>query len=301
MWSFRTEDKLTTNDVTFYVTSDLHYGASPTTAAANEMTIDFVNVLPGTAYPSAVGGNVATPRGVVITGDLTNAGTTEQWALFIKDYGVNGEGRICYPVYEGWGNHDGGIAPGSPVGPGIAERNKTRVGVKNVSENGLHYSWDWDQVHMVHLNLYAGDLRVKHGSMDGPGHEPQYSLKFLKEDLAKNVGKSGRPVIIMMHFGFDEGFSMGWGWWAAEERDAFYEAIKDYNVIGILYGHTHAADHYQWKGIDIYNCASGQRDPGVGECMVFHVTPKEMVVIQRFSDHWADAVWRKAVKGLGEK
>lgn len=301
VWSFRTEDKLTTNDVTFYVTSDLHYGASPTTPAANAMTIDFVNVLPGTAYPASVGGNVATPRGVVVTGDITNSGTADQWALFTEDYGVNGEGRICYPVYEGWGNHDGGGAPGSVVGKGMAERNKTRVGVKNVSENGLHYSWDWDQVHMAELNLYAGDLRVKHGAMDGLGHEPAYSLKFLKEDLAKNVGKSGRPVIIMMHFGFDEGFSMGWGWWAAEERDAFYEAIKDFNVIGILYGHTHASDHYLWKGIDIYNCASGQRDPNVGECMVFHVTPKELVVMHRFSDRWDDAIWRKPIKGLSEK
>jgi len=301
VWSFRTEDKLAWNDVTFCAVSDLHYGASPSVPASNEMTIDFVNVLPGNPYPAEVGGSVMTPRGVVITGDLTNSGGPEQWALFVKDYGVNGEGRIAYPVYEGWGNHDGSLAPGAAVAPGIAVRNKSRVGVKSVSENGFHYSWDWDQLHMVELNFYAGDLRVKKGSMDGLGHEPQYSLKFLKEDLAKNVGKSGRPVIIMMHLGFDEGFSMGWGWWAAEERDAFYEAIKDYNVIGILYGHTHAASNFKWKGIDIYNCASGQRDPDVGECMVFHVTPKEMVVMQRFSDHWADAIWRKPIKGLSEK
>jgi cytolysin (calcineurin-like family phosphatase) len=213
---------------------------------------------------------------------------------------VNGEGRIAYPVYEGFGNHDGSMAPGKAVAAGIAERNKTRPGVKNISDNGIHYSWDWDQLHVVQLNLYAGDLRVKMGSMDGPGHEPLFSLKFLKEDLKKNVGTSRRPVIIAMHLGFDEGFSMGWGWWAEREREAFYEAIRNYNVIGILYGHTHAAANYKWRGLDIYNCASSQRDPDPGECMVFHVTPRELVVIQRFSGRWSE-VWRKPIQGLAAK
>lgn len=300
VWSFRTEDKLAWNDITFMATSDLHYGTGPTNVLATEATIDFMNNLPGNPYPKEVGGTIMTPRGVVLTGDLTNDGNQDQWDLFVKDWGVNGEGRIAYPVYEGWGNHDGSLAPGKVVATGIAQRNKTRVGVKNVSENGFHYSWDWDQLHMIDLNLYAGDVRIKHGSMDGPGHEPQFSLKFLKEDLAKNVGTSGRPVFIMMHLGFDEGFSIGWSWWAAEERDAFYEAIKDYNVIGVLYGHTHAAANYKWKGIDIYNCASSQRDPDPGECLVFHVTPKELVVAHRFKDRWGD-VWRMPINGLADK
>ena len=297
-WTFRTEDKLAGNDITFFVVSDLHYDMGPTIVAANESTIDFMNLLPGSAYPKEVGGEVMTPRGVVMTGDLTNDGTAEQWTLFTADWGVNGEGRIAYPVYEGFGNHDGSMAPGRVVAAGIAERNKTRPGVKNISDNGIHYSWDWDQLHMVQLNFYAGDLRVKMGSMDGPGHEPLYSLKFLKADLEKNVGTSGRPVIIAMHLGFDEGFSMGWGWWAEREREAFYEAIRNYNVIGILYGHTHAAAHYQWRGLDIYNCASSQRDPDPGECMVFHVTPRELVVTHRFSGRWSE-VWRKPIQGLG--
>jgi cytolysin (calcineurin-like family phosphatase) len=152
---------------------------------------------------------------------------------------------------------------------------------------------------MVQLNFYPGDMRSKIGSMDGPAHEPQMSLEFLKEDLAKNVGKSGRPVIIMQHLGFDEGFSLGWNWWNKQEVDLYYEVIRDYNVVGILYGHTHGASTYKWRGFDIYNCASGQRDPEVGECMVFHATPTELVVIQRFKDKWGEA-WRKPIKGMTE-
>ncbi|MEI7899455.1 MAG: LamG-like jellyroll fold domain-containing protein [bacterium] len=297
VWRFRTADRQVTHDITFFAVSDLHYTVLPPTLASNQGTIDFMNELPGTACLKEAGGAVGTPRGVVITGDLTNDGMAEQWALFVKDYGVKGEGRICYPVYEGWGNHDGGLVEGAAPARGIKERNKVRPGLTNISSNGLHYAWDWGQVHFVQQNFYPGDARVRKGAMDGLGHEPQFSLAFLKEDLAKCVGRSGRPVIIMTHLGFDEGFSMAWGWWSAEERDAFYEVIKDYNVIGVLYGHTHAAANFKWRGIDIYNCASGNREPEPGECLVFHITPEEMTVMHRFKGRWAE-VWKKAITGF---
>ena len=34
-------------EVTFFLTSDLHYGVSPTVAAANAETVDAMNALPG--------------------------------------------------------------------------------------------------------------------------------------------------------------------------------------------------------------------------------------------------------------
>ena len=42
----------------------------------------------------------------------------------------------------------------------IEERNvlRKKAGrIGTVSENGLHYSWDWDQVHFVQANLYPAD------------------------------------------------------------------------------------------------------------------------------------------------
>lgn len=91
-------------DITFFITSDTHYGVEADGAIpANQATIDIMNAMPGTAYPVSIGGTVDTPRGVVVTGDLTEAGLTEEWGWFTADYGINGEGRVNYPVYEGWG------------------------------------------------------------------------------------------------------------------------------------------------------------------------------------------------------
>jgi len=100
-------------EVTFFLTSDLHYGVSPTVAAANAMTVEAMNALPGGTWPAGPGGGpIGVPRGVAVLGDLIDDGADPQapewWRGFAADYGVNGEGRLKYPVYENAGNHDGG-------------------------------------------------------------------------------------------------------------------------------------------------------------------------------------------------
>ena len=296
IWTFRTEDKYVYNDITFFVASDIHYGASETIGEAIDATIDIMNELPGTRYPESAGGDaVGTPRAVVLCGDLTNDGRSEQWADFVTDFGVNKEGRLAYASYEGVGNHDGDA--NSPVRKGVIERNRKRKGIKKVSENGPNYSWDWDNVHFVHLNLYTGDKRDKQGKLDGNWNDPSGSLSFLKEDLAENVGDSGRPVILFQHYGWDEGFSVGWGWWSDNERVAMDEAVKKYNIVGIFFGHTHSAEVTEWKGLKIYNDASIQRDPDAGEFLVVHIKDDQMVVAHRFKDRWGFAE-RRTIKNM---
>lgn len=281
VWAFRTADKPASDDVTFFVTSDTHYGATETIAEANRATIDSMNFLPGTPYPAALGGGlIRTPRGVVLCGDLTNDGKAEQWDEFVKDYGAKGEGKIVYPVYEIWGNHDGDAR--SAVREGVRGRTPGRPGVAAISPNGLHYSWDWDRLHLVSVNVYPGTI-------DGPDskfrNRPQNSLEFLADDLARNVGRSGRPVVIFQHFGWDD-FSTGWQWWTERERNTFYEAIRDYNVVGIFHGHSHGVSAITWRGIDVFNVGSGQRDPKPGDCFVVRITPDRMTVAQRVADRW---------------
>lgn len=113
IWSFRVEDREVKDDLTFYLVSDTHYGASLTINSANQTTIDIMNGLPGTKFPAEAGGGlVRTPRGVLVLGDLVDEGGAEDaphfWQQFVADYGLNGEGRLAFPVYEGVGNHDGG-------------------------------------------------------------------------------------------------------------------------------------------------------------------------------------------------
>jgi len=281
--------------VTFFLVSDTHYGVSPTVADANRRTIKAMNTLPGTLFPDQLGGRVQQPSGVVVLGDIVDDGAgpvgTQSWEEFAKDYGANGEGLSKYPVYEGFGNHDGG--PEHPVRRGIMERNQNRPGVIKVSPDGLHYAWNWAGFHFVHLNLFPGsagdDIINRWGKrFDGSWRYPQHSLDFLAEDLEENAGKGGRPVVLFQHYGWDD-----WGnsWWSEPERIAFHGVIKDHGVIGIFWGHTHEVQQIDWNGIPTWCVGSGQRDPEPGEFLVVEISAKEMKVAERKQTGWGSA-WK---------
>ncbi len=74
------------------------------------------------------------------------------------------------------------------------------------------------------------------GVPTGPGGCPGHSLEFLEEDLARRVGASGRPVVLLQHYGWD---AWGLGWWSDREREALRAAVKGYHVIAAFYGHSH--------------------------------------------------------------
>ena len=214
------------NNITFFITTDTHYGCNDDNddeaISANQTTIDMMNALPGTPYPAAIGGIVDAPRAVIITGDLTEDGLSEEWEWFTADYGVNGEGRLKHPVYEGWGNHDFHDNR-MFVMDGIYERNKKRTGLRNISANGYHYSWDWDSIHFVQLNIYPGTGTGDPNSWGNPAD----SLPFLIDDLEKYVGSSSKAVVLFMHFSFDS--------WGLEFHNNLFLA----NCRKAIYGHVH--------------------------------------------------------------
>lgn len=268
-------------DLTFFVVSDTHYGTSTNGDKTIPLLVEKMNQLPGKEYPAKIGGAVGRPRGVIHIGDITNAGKKPQWDMFVRDYGlVGGDGRLTWPVYETFGNHDGG--PKLPVRDGIRERNRKRVGLTAVSDNGLHYSWDWDGVHFVNCGISPG-------TTINP-YDPEHSIEFLGKDLKQHVGSSGRPVILYHHFGFDKDHSLRW--WSDAWRTNYFDLIKSYNVIGILHGHAHKPFIYQWNGIDIYHPPHFRGDPKKNEPVthgffVFHITDTELTVAERkLDDTW---------------
>lgn len=303
VWGFRTQDAPVSNDVTFFVVTDTHYTLDPGSYAGARKAIDFMNWAPGEAWhPELGGGPVRTPRGVLHCGDMINDGGTPDakavWRIFTGDFGVAGEGRLCYPVFEAVGNHDAG--DGFPPQEGVKARNRQRRGLTGVSSNGLHYSWDWDRVHFVCVNKYSASDRDPGRPFNQEWNDPTHSLEFLSGDLAHNVGTSGRPVIIYQHYGWD-GFSAGWGWWSEKDRTNTWNTIKPYNVVAYLHGHTHGATFMKWdgrdfhkegqhmpeRGLDIIGCGSGNRGPdGQGGFMVFQVNDKELRVAERLGDQW---------------
>lgn len=276
-------------DLTFFHVSDTHYGLCPIGDETVPKLVDKMNRLPGTAWPTNFGGVVGRPRGVIHTGDITNDGKKDPWAMFVRDYGLaGGDGRLAWPVYETFGNHDGGDK--LPVRDGIRERNRTRPGLANVSSNGLHYSWDWDGVHFVMCGISPGTTCRP--------YDPQDSIGFLAEDLRRNVGDSGRPVFLMHHFGFDKSHSLNW--WPAEWRTNYFALIGDYNIAGILHGHAHEPLIYQWNGIDVYHPPhfrqKGPKESGpvTHGFFVCRVTDDEFFVAERkWDDTWGMTARKK--------
>lgn len=243
----------TSRDVTFIATSDVHYDAFENEDRNERVrdTLRAINAVTNLTWPDALGGGaIAKPRGVVVLGDVIDDGdrillgkhqTPRQYYQFGADFGLDGtDGLLNFPVFETWGNHDGPPVGAEKFGfsfqAHLKERNlvRQRKGwLTHLSTNGLHYSWDWDDVHFVMLGLYPADRQNPLIPRYSPvWHNPQGALTFLKEDLAKCVGASGRPVVLMSHCGFDT------DWWHTNDWRAAYDAAKPYHVILYLYGHT---------------------------------------------------------------
>jgi len=241
-------------DITFFAYSDCHYGAEAhdKPAVRHRSHVQWINDLPGTAWPESIGGVVAEPRGVVMAGDLIDHGSVpdkhaREWQDYITEFGVNGEGRLKYPVFEGLGNHDWN--PDRVTFKHIKKRNQQRLKlghISHVSDNGYHYSWDWDGIHFINVNIFPGN--EWYGEADTysyDAHHPEQARNFLKEDLEANVGDDGRPVIIVFHFRpIDE------NWWTYSAMDKFHKIIQDYNVILLMVGHQGGGLNNKWRGID---------------------------------------------------
>jgi len=276
-------------DVTFYSFSDSHYGAdhggkrAPKTSCRE---VEIINSLPGVAYPEKIGGIVEKPRAIVMQGDLINDGAVKdkyekQWADFIADFGVNGEGRCKFPVFEAVGNHD--VNPNLYVFNKVKQRNLERKNlgyITDISPSGYHYSWDWDGVHFVNVNLFPGNVWEGEADTYGRGHDPLFARDFLVADLKKHVGDSGRPVVIVHHFRpVDE------NWWTYAAADKYQKVLQDYNVIAILVGHQGGGVNNKWRGI---NWISSN-----GELTVLRIKDDTFSAVARGAEGWGNVMQKK--------
>ncbi len=205
-------------------------------------------------------------RGVIVAGDLINQqghnwfGATTLWngtgvctrctPNFANDGGAY-EGRI-WPsrphcglsclwndgeyIYDGWGNHDMSATAPDPLGIQITVwqdlfetlKSRVRVGQYPASEGG-HYSWDWNGIHFVQLNLLAGNARSDGGDGVLTDKDPHQSLTFLQGDLAAHA--EGKPVVIVQHAAPDNINSA--------EESTLADTLRPYRVVAFVFGHTH--------------------------------------------------------------
>lgn len=248
--------------VHFIATSDPHFNGTEENYQVNCMAVDTMNQLKDFG-----------PDFVWVLGDLTDGAKEKEWQQYTEVYGLRGEKRLRYPVMECFGNHDGNID--GIVRKGIQARNKSRAFKIHTDSLGLHYSWDIKGVHFVNLNLYPADgwdptcewCKYFKESF----REAQNSLTFLEQDLHEQVGRSKRPVVLAFHLGYDDFSKL---WWTESDRKAFYEVIKDYNIIAIFHGHNHAVIHQQWRNIPIWSVGSPQSGKKLGTFLLVKVNRK---------------------------
>lgn len=262
------------NDVTFFVATDLHFGKETFASASQAKQVSVMNSLgaSSTPWPSTftfavnqsqngsgafAGRNLplSVPRGVVTTGDITHYGQVEELGSFRAFYEMgNGfPGSIQFPVYVGLGNHDVDGTCSQPTGPSscaqrmfdyVESRMKGCGSVTDFDSGSRSFAWDWGQVHLVQLHKWAGDTIFGGASDNGtnaPARHPN-ALQWLETNLRNSVGDSGRPVVLFQHYGWDP-FSLGKltgsPWWSLNDQNTFLNIIKDYNVVAIFTGHGH--------------------------------------------------------------
>jgi len=220
-------------DVTFLAVSDTHFGY--VSEATHVRLVGKLDAIAGHPYPGAIGGTVAAPRGLLVTGDLTEWGKEEEWERFLAFYG-NVDGGTKVPVREVVGNHD------KVASMLVTEQVAARHG-------GRWYAFDWDDVHFVGLGEAPDD--------DG--------LAWLARDLgalAPNV-----PVVLYFHFPLAGPYSTGQWFGDGNYRDRLGAMLDGRCVAAIFHGHHHASAHYLWRGIHVYK-------PGAvkGDAHTFAVT-----------------------------
>jgi hypothetical protein len=246
-------------DVTFLVASDTHLGFdTPDRDAAaileaplgiertNLLMIDHMNEIEGKPFPQPIGGTVDAPRGVLISGDLTEDGGRVDWEMFEALYGRTGkEGPLRFPVFEGDGNHD---------------RNRDWFVREEIARRhgGRFYSFDFDDLHLVCLAEAPDD--------DG--------LEFLRRDLDQIA--AGVPVVVYFHYPLLGAYAENNWFGRGNYRDRFDVALRGHNVIGIFHGHRHSSGRYDWRGWDVYNVGSPKH--GWRSFAVVHVTDHQMTV-----------------------
>jgi cytolysin (calcineurin-like family phosphatase) len=276
----------------FIVVADTHFKGNDSLDYTLGPFVEQINRVQEIALPDSLGGEVPMVRGVVLVGDITQDGKQEEWQAFRKVFGHSGESRLVFPVYEGFGNHDGPVD--GPVRMGIRERNSTRQDLTAVSDNGLHYAWKWGGVHFIQLNLYPSDAwdpecgwcHYFHESF----REPEESLGFLRSYLADHLSGSGEPLIIFFHYGWDDFSGL---WWTESEKDHFYEVVHGHHVLGIFTGHRHVVNHFSWRDLDIWSAGSPAKPEGEQEFLLVLMDSDNMTVLGASGENWTHA-WSKS-------
>lgn len=162
-------------------------------------------------------------------------------------------GKDVYPgagVYLGVGNHDtywNQEYAGTFINQFLSEPYPTAMMRFLQSTNHAYqYSFMLGGIKFINLGLYpsfsfSGGIKTEKGIS---------SLNFLMIELMSTIINFPQthkkdPVILFFHYPM----SGSWAdWWSKAEKDALYDAIKNYNILAILVGHAHVSSIHYFRG-----------------------------------------------------
>lgn len=278
-------------DVTVVVAADLHFDLPPETDQYYHVVT--MNRLPGHfAFPSATtdgSASAAAPiekiDGVIIAGDMFDKARPEILSLYRQRYEPGeGERRIHYPVYPGFGNHD--------IDPSVSDKGADNLKGRSFSLHYLDsilvdklekkeilnfhpgsrsYSWNIEDVHFIQAQRFSGDTAYSESNFD-----------WLADDLRKYASE-GNPVVYIQHYGVDP-----WAlkWWPQEARNRLFDLLDEYNVAAFLVGHTHTPSLQYYRGYPIYQVNNAWPDEdGNGAFAVVRIRDKKVEIA---SCRWTD-------------
>jgi len=240
-------------------------------------------------------------EGLIIAGDLTEH--TYQWEILklyntllgTEETDVNAilnHSEELDRLYEGLGNHD--MRRGSCC-DGVGERCVCQSALNNIISRSdrqdqlrsqpPHYSWEWNGIRFVQLNLLPGD--EAESMWNGLNRDPKDALKFLQAEL-EDAGPD-KNVIVVHHYGMDR-FSNKW--WSEETKQAYKEVIEDYRVVAIVTGHLHWTRRRSlmqqcWNGVTAVTVGSLR----IGFHLDFKIVDDHLTVtrLRNGSPGWSDS------------
>jgi len=145
-----------------------------------------------------------------------------------KKYGGN--------IWVGVGNHD-------CYWSSLFEPKPTKMLRFLKDEYGSYlYSFYIGNVLFINLGLHPA-IKPSEVAEKSSVKELGQSMEFLKKTLS-DVKDKNTPIVIFFHYPTQGSYS---DWWPQEDKDAFYNTIKNYNVILILAGHSHGGTIYKFR------------------------------------------------------
>lgn len=278
-------------DVTVVVAADLHFDLPPETdqyyhvVAMNRLAGNFAFPQDGESNAGKPAAPVSHIDGVLLAGDMFDKARPEILSLYRERYETGeGDRRIHYPVYPGFGNHD--IDPSvSDKGAdnlkgrsfslhyldSILQDKLARKEILNLHPGSRSYSWNIQDVHFIQAQRFAGDTAYSESNFD-----------WLANDLKTHASK-GNPVVYIQHYGVDP-----WAlkWWPQEARNRLFDLLDHYNVAAFLVGHTHTPSLQTYRGYPIYQVNNAWPDEdGNGSFAVLRIRDQAVDIA---SCRWTD-------------